>query len=244
MARPGFEERWRQRFVERGRQFDDDAGIAGWTETGLDTRLRNFRAVWPGDVPGSLWLDAGCGAGSYTRFLAGRGMRAVGLDYSHPSVLKARDRSPDTISWLVGDVTALPVRPSSVDGVMCFGVLQTLTTPDRAIHELFATVRPGGQLWIDALNCDCLSTQIRAFLARRQGRSLNLRYDRPEALVHLLEAAGAEDVRLYWIPILPGAFRLLRPLLEIGPVRALLHRFRPLGSLVSHGFLLGARRSE
>lgn len=35
---PSFEQRWRQRFESFGCKGEDDAAIAGWSATGLDTR--------------------------------------------------------------------------------------------------------------------------------------------------------------------------------------------------------------
>lgn len=81
-----FEQRWRRRFAQRGAQLDDDAGIAGWTPTGLAGRVRQFRTLWSmsARAPGR-WLDIGCGAGTYTRLLHAEGHQVAGLDYSAPS---------------------------------------------------------------------------------------------------------------------------------------------------------------
>ena len=242
MPRPTFEELWRRRFTERGLIFDDDAGIAGWTESGLGARLRHFQEVWPGDAPGAAWLDAGCGAGSYTRYLASRGAAPLGLDYSLPSVRKARARSDGAIDWLVGDATRLPVRPGSMDGVMCFGVMQALAGPEQAVRELLAAARPGGQIWIDALNRNALSTLVKRLIARLRGHSLGLRYDSPSALRRLLLAEGASDVYVHWIPILPGPLQRLQPLMESRGMRWVLRRLPGLASPLSHAFLVFARK--
>ena len=244
MPRPTFEELWRRRFTERGRNFDDDAGIAGWTASGLGARLRHFQDVWPGDAPGALWLDAGCGAGSYTRYLADRGVRPIGLDYSLPSVQKARERSDGGIAWLVGDATRLPVAPGSVDGVMCFGVMQALAGPDKAVAELLAAARPGGQVWIDALNRNALSTLLKRARARIRGSRLPLRYDSPSSLARLLRAHGGSNVQIYWVPILPGPLQRLQPLAESAGLRWLLERLPWLASAVSHAFVVCARKAE
>jgi ubiquinone/menaquinone biosynthesis C-methylase UbiE len=242
MSRSDFEEHWRRRFVERGRHYDDDAGIAGWTTSGLDTRLRHFQRVWPGDAAGARWLDAGCGAGSYTRYLASRGLDTIGLDYSLPSVQKARVRSDAAIAWLVGDATKLPIRPQGMDGVMCLGVLQALSAPEPALRELMAATRPGGQVWVDALNRRSLATLIKRLRARLGGPPLNLRYDDPDQLRQILLAQGAESVRIYWVPILPGRLQRLQPWIESRPVRWLLHRVPWLASPLSHAFLVGVRK--
>jgi len=72
---------------------DDDAGIAGWTTSGLATRFRAFQRAWQRPPRPGMWLDIGCGAGTYTRFLVDEGLDVVGVDYSLPSLQKARERS-------------------------------------------------------------------------------------------------------------------------------------------------------
>src|SRR6266481_1370695 len=68
-ARGPDEAEWQGRFREFAESRDDDAGIAGWTSTGLEARLRRFLALWKPGAQGERWLDAGCGAGTYTRVL-------------------------------------------------------------------------------------------------------------------------------------------------------------------------------
>lgn len=244
MSRSDFEEHWRQRFVERGHEFDDDAGIAGWTATGLDVRLRHFQRVWPGADAGAHWLDAGCGAGTYSRYLASCGLDAIGLDYSIPSVQKARKRSDVAITWLVGDVTRLPIRHHSMDGVMCFGVLQALSAPEPVLRALMEVTRPGGQVWVDALNRRSLAAGLKRVAARLRGQPLNLRYDSAEHLRQVLLGQGADTVQTYWIPILPGRLQHLQPMIESRPLRWLLQRSPWLASRLSHAVLLSARKAS
>ncbi|MBN2887556.1 MAG: class I SAM-dependent methyltransferase [Chromatiaceae bacterium] len=239
-----FERRWRQRFMERGRLFEADAAIAGWSPSGLAARLRNFRALWPGDRPGARWLDIGCGAGSYSRLLHEQGIDTLGLDYSLPSVRKARARSGEGIGWLVADARALPLADACLDGVLCFGVLQALSDPEPVIEEALRVLRPGGELWIDALNLWCLPTLARLLWLRLGRRAPGLRHDRPGRLLDLLRQRGALEVRLDWVPILPARWQRWQPWLERPLARALLRRLPGLGALLSHAVLVRARRAH
>ena len=67
--------------------------ISGWSDAGLRRRVALFAALLTGPAPAGarVALELGCGGGTYVRLLAGLGYRAVGLDYSVPS-LAARDR--------------------------------------------------------------------------------------------------------------------------------------------------------
>src|SRR2546430_10460982 len=92
-ARTRFEEQWRERFMEFATQREDDAGIAGWSLSGLETRFRFFRRLWPGAAPGSLYLDVGREARTYTRWLTDQRLQRVGLDHSQPTLQNTRSRT-------------------------------------------------------------------------------------------------------------------------------------------------------
>lgn len=239
-----FEQRWRRRFVERGALMDDDADIAGWTRTGLATRVRQFSRLWQ-DSPGALggeWLDVGCGAGTYTRLLHDQGYTVLGLDYSAPSLQKARARSPAEIGWAAADIHHLPLRAERVQGVLCFGVVQALDDSAHAMGELARVIRPGGEVWIDALNARCLPTRLSEWRRRRRGGSPHLRYESSKRFCHIAREAGLEVVALEWLLILPGRLQRFQRLLEIRLMRWLLRRLPWLGELFSHSFILRARR--
>lgn len=238
----GFEDRWRSRFGRYGASHDDDASIAGWTSTGLAARLRHFATHWKPDPPGALWLDAGCGAGTYTRFLTQQGMRAIGMDYSLPSLVKANARG-GALGWANADVKRLPVEPGAFDGALCFGVTQALADSTPAVRELLAALRPGGVLWIDALNARCALHMVSNGLRRLRGRPDHLRYESPRRLRRIMEAAGASEVRLIWLPIVPGRWQRFQAILESRPVARLLHAVPPLGALLSHSFVLVATKA-
>jgi len=238
-----FERRWRARFERFALTGADDAAIAGWSRNGLDARVRNFRRAWSGDRPGALWLDVGCGAGTYARLLAERGLHVVGMDYSLPTLARARDRSASVHAWCVADVTALPVGANAFDGVLCFGVSQALADSAPAVEALFAAVRPGGQVWIDALNAWCLPNTMRRLAAWILGRPARLRYESPRRLKSLVAGNGGVDVSLYWVPILPQRWLRFQAAFEHPLALRLMHAMPWLGALLSHAFVICARRA-
>jgi SAM-dependent methyltransferase len=235
-----FEKTWRRRFERFGQTHDDDAPISGWSRGGLEARFRHFRRVWTS--PGrETWLDAGCGPGTYTRYLEENGQRVIGVDYSLPSLCKARDRSPRTIPWVVADVQHLPVGNAAFDGVLCFGVFQALAGPERAIAELASAVRPGGWLWIDALNDWCLLSRWQRLRNPRPAHPL--RYDSPRYLRKLLEGHGFRDVSVDWVPIAPGSRALLQQRLESPAAKTFFRFFRPAAWGLCHAVVLRGRRA-
>lgn len=240
---PDFEQRWRRRFEEFAGARDDDAGIAGWTPSGLETRLRNFLQHWSGAARGSLWLDIGCGAGTYTRMLAGQGARVIGIDYSLPSLAKAKARSAGLdIQWFAADVNRLPMKPGEVDGVLCFGVLQAISATEPALSAIAATLRPGGWLWVDILNAECIANILEQRRLSRAGKPTHLRYETRRAVREALARAGFDDVRLYWLPILPSRMSRWQWLVETVPARWMWRLLPWLTTRVSHSVLVSARK--
>ncbi len=238
-----FESGWQRRFRNFAELKDDDAGIAGWSPNGLACRLRNFSLLWRDKAPEGAWLDAGCGAGTYCRFLAAKNLRVVGVDYSLPTLCKAERRSSPGIVWALGDVTCLPLKTGAYSGALCFGVLQALSTSDAAVGELARVVKPGGEVWIDALNASCLPHVWERLSQKLRGVPMHLRYEYPSRVRQLMRAHGLVETRVDWIPVLPQRWARFQPLVESGIVRWMLRCIPLLGALFSHAFIVRGRRA-
>ena len=237
-----FEEKWRNRFRQFAKSNDDDAGIAGWSSSGLETRLRYFKREF-GEAPKSgIWLDAGCGAGTYTRFLNSGEGQVIGVDYSYESVSRARQRPSKGILWTVADAKSLPFRRETFDGVLCFGVVQALSDSEPLISSLTSVTRENGTVWIDALNGWCLPNLWERLKRYIQQRPLHVRYESPFRLVALMRENGLADVRLYWQPILPQALQQYQWLMETQLLFVLFRFVPPLAALLSHSILVVGHR--
>jgi SAM-dependent methyltransferase len=240
--RESFEARWRERFCEFAENRDDDAGIAGWSVTGLEARMRRFAGLWRRPESRGHWLDAGCGAGTYSRFLRDQGQDVVGVDYLLPTLQKARVRGGGTGNYAVADVRRLPFRADSFDGVLCFGVTQALADSEPAIRELAASVRPGGELWVDALNRRCLVHAAELLKRRLRGRPMHLRYESPGSIKRFVRGQGLENVRLHWMPILPANWPRLQNWLERPFAQRLVAWLPFVGLSFSHAFIVHASK--
>ncbi|MDA8381959.1 MAG: methyltransferase domain-containing protein [Betaproteobacteria bacterium] len=241
---PAAEARWRTLFEGFARAGEDDAAIAGWSPTGLAARFRNFTRLWPGDAAGSRWLDAGCGAGTYARFLASRGVQVVGVDYSLPTLAKAKARAPAGLVFAAADVTRLPFRPESFRGALCFGVTQALADSNRAVRALCDVVEPGGEIWMDALNGSCLPNLADRLARWWKGKPPHVRYESPGNLRRIMKQCRMHHVRLYWVPILPERWARWQPLVEAPAVRGVLRLLPGFAALFSHAFVLSGRVGE
>ncbi len=90
---------------------------------------------------GSRVLDVGAGHGRHTTILAGRGHRAVALDFSWRllSIGRAgepRKRDSLRIDWVSGEATELPFRNASFDAGLCIAVLHHLPLESDRIAAL------------------------------------------------------------------------------------------------------------
>ncbi len=90
---------------------------------------------------GARVLDVGAGHGRHTTVLAGRGDRAVALDFSRRLLLIGRAgerRTEDAlrIDWVGGEATKLPFRDASFDAGLCIAVLHHLPVESDRIAAL------------------------------------------------------------------------------------------------------------
>ena len=90
----------------------------------------------------SLVADLACGTGDLCRELERRGYRTIGFDFSHGMLVNARTASP----LAEADVTRLPVRDASIDGVTCGFALRNVVSLERFFAEIARVVRPGGRI--------------------------------------------------------------------------------------------------
>jgi SAM-dependent methyltransferase len=241
-ASRSFEAQWRERFEEFAELREDDAGIAGWSASGLDTRFRCFRRLWKGAAAGSRWLDVGCGAGTYSRWLVDRRLSVVGLDYSQPTLDKARQRLPSAIALCAGDAMRLPFRDASFDGVLCFGVLQAVSETTPILREIARVLRPGATLYIDALNGEGIAARLTEARRHLRRKPPHLRYERAGRLKLILDECGFAKVERHWLPIAPSRLTALQPVLESRVFMAILTRMPPAGRLFSHSIVCTATR--
>jgi len=242
MPDQSFEAEWRRRFDEFARTQDTDASIAGWSESGLETRVRAFLRHWRPPAAGEAWLDLGCGAGTYSRLLATQGLNVVGVDYSLNTLLKATQRNGQPIQWVNADARTLPFADTTYDGVLCFGITQALSESLPAAAEVARVLKSGGELWIDALNAACIANAASVLLRSVRGFPARLRYDRVGRVLKALRTVGLKPMDVYWLPIAPSGWPRMQRLLDALINRTFVGRLSSVCSLLSHSFIVRARR--
>ncbi len=79
-------------------------------------------------------LEVGCGTGHFSRYLASRSVRVVGLDRS-PGMLAAMQNQVPRILGIEADAHNLPFRDGAVDTVLFVTSLEFLEDPTSALAE-------------------------------------------------------------------------------------------------------------
>jgi SAM-dependent methyltransferase len=101
-----------------------------------------------GEIGGRI-LDAGCGTGVETRYLAERGYEVVGVDFSAPAIDRARGRTDgDNPSFVIGDALELPnLGLGRFDTVVDCGLFHALEADDRTAYTqaISSVLAPGGR---------------------------------------------------------------------------------------------------
>jgi SAM-dependent methyltransferase len=134
-----WEERWSRALREHADQVAHHPPNAH-----LIAEAENLRA--------GLALDAGCGHGSDTLWLATRGWQVTAVDFSATALTHARSMAESMgtdvaarIDWVEGDLATWTPQPDQYDLVTCLYVHVAGSVPEM-VRRMAAGVAPGGTL--------------------------------------------------------------------------------------------------
>jgi SAM-dependent methyltransferase len=102
-------------------------------------------------LPVGRALDAACGTGRHSRYLAGLGHEVVGVDASAEMLARARAVLPD-VRFRQGDLNALPMGDGEVDLVVCALALAHVPDLSGVFAEFTRVLSAGGHLVISDLH--------------------------------------------------------------------------------------------
>ncbi|UCD86476.1 MAG: class I SAM-dependent methyltransferase [Desulfobacterales bacterium] len=143
-------------------------------------RLETIEVLCKPDVSDEV-LELGCGTGFYTRLLAPRVHRIVGVDFSATAIEKAiAHGQADNVQFFIGDIQNLSMFPeSSFDKILAIDILEHLSDFQlrAALREVVCLLREGGAFvfftpcrthWIESLKSkNIIIKQIREHIGVR-----------------------------------------------------------------------------
>jgi SAM-dependent methyltransferase len=151
-------------------------------------------AVASGDNP--RVLDAGCGAGRMSAYLAARGCLVEGVDLSPGMVAMARRDQPD-LRFEVGSLAELPCADAEFAGVMLW--YSAIHTPPSGQPGIFAEVarvlRPGGYVLVATQSGDGVRDVAPSYRALGFDVVLERHLYSADAVAALLADVGLTEVQ-------------------------------------------------
>jgi SAM-dependent methyltransferase len=138
-------------------------------------RRSQFAAALDTQLPlGEPCLEAGCGTGQLSNFLALSGREMVGMDFCSASLRLGaafRDRfSIERSTSVRGDLFHPPLRDAAFGAVLCLGVLHHTHDPRGGFRSLLACLRPGGHVVVGLYNrISRIPTYLRGVAIRAVG---------------------------------------------------------------------------
>jgi 2-polyprenyl-3-methyl-5-hydroxy-6-metoxy-1,4-benzoquinol methylase len=105
-------------------------------------------------LPPGRALDAGCGSGTDTLWLAAQGWRVTALDFSVAALAQGRSMAEaagpelaSRIEWLEGDLATWAAAPGSYDLIACLYV-HVASSVRELVLRMASGVAPGGTLFL------------------------------------------------------------------------------------------------
>lgn len=102
------------------------------------------------DVSNLKTVDLGCGTGLTSDLLVQRNNAVFGLDLTWQLLKTAQKRhSNQNFLPIYGDITNLPFKDESVEGIVCFDTIEHIESIEKAVSEISRICINGGTLLFD-----------------------------------------------------------------------------------------------
>lgn len=122
------------------------------------SRQLAFEKCLPSQQLSGKWLDAGCGTGFLSRWIADKGAYVESVDLApkmlelfthHRNKYPAKDRLKEP---KIADINFLPYPAGAFNGILCSSVVEYVDDPAVALKEFRRVLCPGGWLAISVPN--------------------------------------------------------------------------------------------
>jgi SAM-dependent methyltransferase len=193
-----------------------------------------FRDVDLDGLKGKVGLDAGCGKGRYTRFLAQHLEAEVALDGSSAAEAAARNLADiEGATVIRSDLRDAPFAPECFDFISSLGVLHHLDDPFAGFVRLVSYLAPDGQILLYLYSRpDQRNMRSMAISAATTARKLTTRLSHP-----LLKSLSTPIAAVLWATfVTPGAWGERRGIAALARLPMPAYRGKPFRSLVLDTF--------
>lgn len=164
-------------------------------EAPLDLAMVDAFIAAVGGEDGATVLDAGCGAGRMSRYVADRGVAVQGIDLSPGMVAMARRDQPD-LTFSVASLFAIPFPRRCFTGVLLwYSTIHTPLSEQSGIYtEVARVLRPGGYVVVGLQSGE--GTEDVAPAYRKFGHTIELHRHlaTPDQVARLMEGVGLVEV--------------------------------------------------
>lgn len=193
-----------------------------------------FRDLDLAGLHGRVGLDAGCGKGRYTRFLAPHLETLVALDGSNAVEAAARNLAGFDNTFLVrSDLRAPPFRAASFGFVSCLGVLHHLDDPRQGLRALVDLLVDDGILLVYVYSRpEGVGVRRAALFLARQLRRVTVRMPHPA----LRRFSAVVAAALWALVVRPGEIGARRGVSALSGLPMAAYRGKPFRGLVLDTF--------
>ena len=193
-----------------------------------------FRDIELSELDGRIGLDAGCGKGRYTRFLAEHLGAMAALDGS--SAVEAATRNLagfPSVLVVKSDLRHAPFAPESFDFIASLGVLHHLDDPQAGFNRLVELLAPGGRILVYLYSRpSTFGLRAAALDLASLVRRMTVRMSLPTLRV----VSAPIAFLLYCGVVAPGAYGDRRGVAALSALPMNAYRGKPLRSLVLDTF--------
>lgn len=193
-----------------------------------------FEDVDLGSLSDGVGLDAGCGKGRYTRFLAEYLGELVALDGS--SAVEAAARNLAALANVVvmkADLRRAPFAPATFDFVASLGVLHHLDDPREGFDTLVSYLKPQGRILVYLYSRPSrIGVRSVALAAAAALRRVTVRMPHPLLRLASLPVAGL----LHLLVVVPGRWGETAKIAWLGRLPMHTYRDKPFRSLALDTF--------
>jgi SAM-dependent methyltransferase len=201
--------------IRHGASIADNPGkVWNWESPAGKKRWQRRTAMLSGHISPEMYvLELGCGTGYYTKELLQTGARICAIDIS-PDLLAIARRNIHTerVSFVQENAYSMGFKDNTFDTVVGSSVLHHLDI-DKAMHEVFRVLKPGGQIAFtepNMLNPQIMIQKNIPYIKQKLGDSLDETAFFKWQLHRILKKNGFRGIRIepfdFLHPAIPEMF--------------------------------------